>query len=271
MRSVDVATGGRFSRDGPAVDVLGIRIDAVTRSDLLEEIATAISRRQFLRVYFVNPHTVNLARSHPDFIPVLNRGERVMADGIGIVWAARWLTGVRLEQISTDRLAPALFAQARDRGHRVFLLGAAPEICARAAVNLAQQYEGLHVVGHHSPDFAAVEDMDNAEIFRRIKASAPDILVVALGNLKQEPWVDRFGSDLGVPVILAAGGYLDYVAGAVKYAPQWCHRMNVVWMYRLLHEPRRLWRRYLHGIPIFLWQVAGAWLRSRASVRHQPS
>ena len=271
MTSKETPTASKYEASTPSggrrvqVDVAGVHIDVVRRYEVVDDISAAIAARRRFRVYFVNPHTVNLACANDGFRAILNRAERACADGIGVVWAGRLLSGMTLEQVSTDLLAPGLFSRASAAGWGVFLLGATTDVCEQAAANLAHQYPGLRVVGCYSPPFTAIEQMNNDDIARRVNAAHPEILLVAMGNLKQEPWIDANAGRLDVPVILTAGGYLDYVAGNVKYAPNWCHRLNVVWVFRLVQEPRRLWKRYLLGIPLFLGHVAGSWFRSRTA------
>jgi N-acetylglucosaminyldiphosphoundecaprenol N-acetyl-beta-D-mannosaminyltransferase len=130
------------------------------------------------------------------------------------------------------------------------LLGAAPGVADRAGKILQERNPGLKIAGVCSPPYSSILEMDRS-ILDDIKAADPDVLLVAFGNPKQEKWIGLYGRELGVPVMIGIGGTLDFIAGETKRAPEWMQRTGLEWSYRLMQEPRRLWRRYVVDLAAF--------------------
>jgi N-acetylglucosaminyldiphosphoundecaprenol N-acetyl-beta-D-mannosaminyltransferase len=147
-------------------------------------------------------------------------------------------------------LTMALMGEAEKHGWRVFLLGASPEVNAKAAEVLQQKHPRLVLAGAQHGFFGPEAE---GEILSGIRSAAPDILLVALGVPRQELWSRRHQGELGVPVAIGVGGTLDVLAGRVQRAPRWMQRLNLEWLYRLYKEPWR-WRRML-ALPRFVGAV----------------
>lgn len=158
--------------------------------------------------------------------------------------ATRWLGKPLTERVAGSDLAPALLQSAAEKGHRVFLLGAADGVAAAAAARVQQQYPFLQVAGHYAPPFSALLKMNHDEIRLHVPAAGPTILLVSLGCPKQEKWIAMHHRALGVPVTIGVGATLDFLVGRKKRAPSWMRRTGTEWFYRLAQEPRRLYKRY---------------------------
>jgi N-acetylglucosaminyldiphosphoundecaprenol N-acetyl-beta-D-mannosaminyltransferase len=154
------------------------------------------------------------------------------------------------ERVAGSDLIPLLARRAAECGYSIYLLGAAPGVAASAADVLKEQYPGLKIAGVSSPPFSSVLDMDPA-VLDDIRAAKPDILLVAFGNPKQEKWIGMHRRDLSVPVMIGVGATLDFIAGHRKRAPRWMQVAGLEWLFRLLQEPRRLWRRYVVDLLAF--------------------
>jgi N-acetylglucosaminyldiphosphoundecaprenol N-acetyl-beta-D-mannosaminyltransferase len=234
------------------LDVLGVRVH------MLDEIA-ALGRIEQLHdfgppgfVSYVNPNTVNLAFRDPAFGATLACADLRLADGFGIRIAAR-RQGVRVPAIlnGSDFNAAVLW-RAAARGWPVFLLGAQSGVAEHAAERLSERIAGLRVVGTHHGLFT---DGEADAVVDRVRASQATVLMVALGQPRQEQWLVRHLERTGARVGLGVGGFLDFSAGAVRRAPAWMNRAGLEWTYRLAQEPRRLAHRYLIGNPVFLARV----------------
>jgi len=129
-------------------------------------------------------------------------------------------------------------------GARVFLLGGEGGVAEEAAARLVALHPTLVIAGTYEPPRASIEDMDHAEALARIDEAKPDILLVALGHPKQERWIELHREHLPVSVAIGIGCVLDLIAGRNRRAPLWMQRLGLEWTYRLIHEPRRLVRRY---------------------------
>ena len=224
-----------------SVRILGVRVDALTYADLLERIA---------EIATVNPEFVMETRRNPAFAAALDRAELCLADGVGLLWAARRQGCALPERVTGSDGVPLIAERAAERGWRLYLMGAGPGIAERTGEILQMRYPGLLVAGAYAGTPA---DGDAAEIVTRVREAHPDILFVAYGAPKQDVWIDKHRAALGVPVMMGVGGSFDFIAGVQKRAPRWVRRLNLEWLFRLLSQPWR-WRRQL-ALPRFAWAV----------------
>jgi exopolysaccharide biosynthesis WecB/TagA/CpsF family protein len=158
-------------------------------------------------------------------------------------------------------------ALAAERGWSAFLLGARPGVAREAGERLAARISGLRLAGARDGYFAEEE---TPRVLAEIRASGAEVLMVAFGNPRQEAWLDRHLAASGVRLGVGVGGFFDFAAGRVPRAPIWMQQAGLEWTFRLLHEPRRLWRRYVLGNPEFLARVLHAEVRRRAGQVLQP-
>jgi N-acetylglucosaminyldiphosphoundecaprenol N-acetyl-beta-D-mannosaminyltransferase len=149
----------------------------------------------------------------------------------------------------------ALCERSVARGYRHFFFGGAAGVPERLADRLTRRFPGLHVAGCLSPPFRAPSESEHDAIVERIVAAAPDIVWVGLSTPKQERWMSEHVRALGAPVLIGVGAAFDFHAGLKKQAPRWMQRSGLEWLFRLMSEPRRLWRRYLVNNPVFIWHV----------------
>ena len=241
---------------GWPVAILGIPFDPVTSADALEQIDAMIASRRPHYVVTANVDFLVQARQDVELRRILIEADLVLCDGTPLLWAARWLGNALPERVAGSDLAPRLLERAAERGHRVFFLGAGPGVAAEAAARLQREFPSIQIVGHYSPPIAALLDMDHANVVERIRAAAPDILLVSFGCPKQEKWIAMHYRALGVPVCMGVGATIDFLAGRVKRAPAWMRRTGCEWLFRLWQEPRRLYRRYAQDALEFLPALA---------------
>jgi N-acetylglucosaminyldiphosphoundecaprenol N-acetyl-beta-D-mannosaminyltransferase len=174
-------------------------------------------------------------------------------DGIGLLWAARWLGHPLRERVAGSTLTVRIAERAAQKAWRVYFLGAAPGVADRAAAILQARYPGLVVAGVFAG--SPLPDEQDA-IVERVAPAQPDVLLVAYGAPTQDVWIARNQPRLHVPVAMGVGGSLDFIAGVAKRAPGWVQRIGLEWLYRLIREPWR-WRRQL-ALPQFVWRVLRA-------------
>jgi exopolysaccharide biosynthesis WecB/TagA/CpsF family protein len=232
---------------GPVCVILGIPFAAVSLEEAVARVQDMMRSGRPHQIVLANAHTMNCACADPQDHAILRRAALVLRDGAGLELAAM-LRGRRLRHnfVGTD-FVPALLARLAP-GVRVYLYGAAPGVAAAAARALGARCPGIRIVGvEHGFAREGVADA--------VRAAAPDVLLVALGNPLQERWIDAHRDRLGVPVAIGVGALFDYLAGRVPRAPQWMRSLRAEWVFRLAIEPRRLWRRYLVGNGAFLWRV----------------
>ncbi len=241
------------------VAILGVPLDAVTAAEALERIAAMVATRR--PHYIVTPNVDFLvqARGDAELHRILCAADLVLCDGQPLVWASRWLGNPLPERVAGADLAPKLIEQAARLGHRLFLLGATPEANEAAAARLRSRYPDLQLTGHYAPPFRPLAEMNHEEIVRRIRAAKPDLLFVSFGCPKQEKWIAMHYRTLEVPVCLGVGATIDFLAGRVSRAPVWMRRIGLEWTYRLMREPRRLFRRYATDVRCFGTALFAQW------------
>lgn len=219
-----------------AVTILGVPIHAVTRAETLAWVTEAVRAREPKQICTPNPEFLMTARRDPAFRDVLRAADLNIPDGVGLLWAARWL-GQRLpERVAGSDLVGEIAALAARSGWRLFLLGAAPGVAERAAEVLRARYPGLNVVGTESGS-PRPEDADR--LIALVTATRPDVLFVAYGAPAQDKWIAAHRQRLNVPVSMGIGGSLDFIAGIAPRAPRWLQRLGLEWLYRLARQPWR--------------------------------
>jgi exopolysaccharide biosynthesis WecB/TagA/CpsF family protein len=236
-------------------EILGVPVAMLEPAAALDAIASLADAAPPVHVAYVNAHTLNLAARDPAYRAVLRRASLVLNDGSGVAIAAR-LRGRRFPaNLNGSDFNPRILARAAERDWPVFFLGGRPGVAAEAGRQLQARIPGLHLCGARDGYFA--ED-ETPRVVAEVRDSGAAVLMVALGNPRQERWLDRHLAATGARLGLGVGGFFDFAAARVPRAPAWMRRLGVEWVFRLAQEPRRLWRRYLLGNPLFLARVLRA-------------
>jgi exopolysaccharide biosynthesis WecB/TagA/CpsF family protein len=233
----------------PPVDILGVPFERLTPQQALERVAALYERPDPATVLYANANTLNLAFDDHDYLRVLQRADLVLNDGKGVMLAAR-LRGRRFPaDLNGNFFTPLVLERAAVEGWPTFLFGAKPGVAQQVAQRLTERLSGLSVVGVRD-GYAAADD-ERAAV-DAIRSSGATLLLVGLGNPRQERWLHRNLAATGARLGLGVGAFLDFQAGTVARAPAWMNRVGLEWLHRLALEPRRMWRRYLVGNPLFL-------------------
>lgn len=242
------------------VHLLGLPVDDLTMDETLAVIDDFVASRTVHQHVVVNVSKVVQANRDPGFRKVIEDCDLINVDGQPIIWAAR-LLGVPLrERVTGVDLMERLFERAGERGYRIYLLGARPEVVAAVARRVASEHPGAVVVGHQDGYWAAEHEGLVAE---RIHAARPDLLFVAISSPTKERFLARWKGMIEAPFVMGVGGSFDVYAGEVRRAPAGMRRFGLEWAYRIYQEPGRLWRRYAGDAPRFAWLVLRARLQRR--------
>ena len=209
-------------------------------------------------------HTVMVCQEDPDFRDAVLGASLTLPDGQPLVWAMNAL-GHDLE----DRVyGPDLMAQYCERsaetGVRMYLYGGRNQgALVQLALNLRRRYPGVKIVGGYSPPFRDLSREESDAVVAEINATKADVVWVGIGAPKQEKWMAAMRDRLDAPVLVGVGAAFDFHAGLVPQAPSWMQSAGLEWAYRLMQEPRRLWRRYARYNPRFVAGFLAQWLRYR--------
>ena len=253
-----VMIGKRASANAVSVlSIFGIDIVNTTMDEAIDWIVCRAKNGIKSQLCFVNPDCLNIAYVNSDYRQVLKHADRVLPDGIGIHLACRIFGSSLIANVNGTDLFPRMCEKAAAEKLSLFLLGAAPGRAETAARNMQDKFPGLKVAGTHPGYF---ERTDETALIDEINRSRADILLVALGAPRQDAWIANHRSHLQPTVMIGVGGLFDFYSDRISRAPEWMREIGMEWSWRLMMEPRRLWRRYVIGNPLFLFRV---WRESR--------
>lgn len=228
--------------------ILGVAVCTLTGDQALQAVERLAMEGSRQMLAYVNAHTLNLAVRDHDLWGALNRSALVMNDGLGVSLAAR-MRGERFpENLNGSDFTIQLLELAVVSGWGVFLLGGEPGVAETAADRLVERINGLPIVGTCHGFTGESDDL----LAQRVRDAGAEMLIVAFGSPRQETWIDHNLEATGALVGVGVGAFLDFSAGKVVRAPRWMNILGMEWCFRLLQEPRRLWRRYIVGNPLFL-------------------
>ena len=237
----------------PTQYLFGVPICALTMEQVLSVIDETIESRGRLLIGAVNAAKIVNMRGNAPLREAVLKADLVIADGAAVVWASRVLRKPLPERVTGIDLMVGMLKRGDERGYRIYCLGATTEVLEAAVSRIRNDYPGLVVAGYHHGYFSPDEE---TKVVEEIRATAPDILLVAMSPPKKEQFLARWSHDLA-PVGHGVGGALDVLAGKVDRAPEAWQRWGMEWLYRVKQEPGRLWRRYLVTNSIFLGMVVG--------------
>ncbi len=220
-----------------------VGVSALTFDAAVASVLDARDAGDRLSVHFCSAHTVVEASRSDLLRRALARAEVVAPDGMPLVWVGR-IQGQAVERVCGPDFMLAMVDQGRVRGYRHYLYGGAAGVAERLAERMSQRFPGVEFVGIQVPPFRALSPAEDAAAVDAINRARPDCVWIGLGSPKQDLWVAEHRGRLNAAAVLAVGAAFDFHAGMKKRAPLWMQRSGTEWLFRLLSEPRRLWRRY---------------------------
>jgi N-acetylglucosaminyldiphosphoundecaprenol N-acetyl-beta-D-mannosaminyltransferase len=236
-----------------------MRVDATSYSETASAIASLARAGRGGVVCVATVHMVMESFDDPAFRAIVNAADRVTPDGVPLVWALRHLGIGTAERVYGPSLLPVVCERARLEGFSVGFYGGDPEILRELTTRIAGEHPGLSVDFAFAPPFRPLCEEELAAVARGIEASGVQILFVGLGCPKQERFMASLRSRVAC-VMVGVGAAFDFHTGRKPQASAWLQRAGLEWLFRLICEPRRLWRRYLYQNPRFVLHVAREWL-----------
>lgn len=238
------------------LNVLGVGVSATNLDEATDYvIRAALSGPRAGYVCVTGVHGVSEAQRDRRFRDILNNALLNTPDGMPMSWIG-WSQGRRrMDRVYGPDLMLAVSDRGREHGLRHYYFGGREGVADRLAERMSRRFPGLDVVGTHCPPFRAMTDVELDALRRDVEAAAPHCLWVGLSTPKQERAASAFARDLDAHVILSVGAAFDFHAGLIPQAPRWMQRAGLEWLFRLIQEPRRLWKRYLINNPLFLLRI----------------
>jgi len=203
----------------------------------------------------LNAHSFNTVQKDEEFNSALQHSDVILPDGIGVVWATRILTGEKLQKIAGCDLFYYEMERINTQGGSCFFLGSTEETLLKILQRAAKEYPNVKVFGYSPPFKTEFSEEENSLIITAVNTVQPDVLFVGMTAPKQEKWAYRNYDQLQVGHLCCIGAVFDFYAGTVKRAPKWLIQIGMEWFYRLIKEPRRMWRRYLIGNVKFIGYI----------------
>jgi N-acetylglucosaminyldiphosphoundecaprenol N-acetyl-beta-D-mannosaminyltransferase len=249
-------------------DVLGVRVNAIQIPDVVQILKQWIIRGDRGRyVAVTGMHGVIEAQHEGRFKEILNAADLTVPDGMPLVWLGRLRGFLLKRRVYGPELMLAVCDDGAKSGVRHFFYGATPSTLESLAAALTRRSPNLEIAGMISPPFRTLTAAEDCEFVSHINASRADILWIGLSTPKQERWMYDHRDRVDVPVMIGVGAAFDIHAGRTKQAPVWMREHGLEWLFRLVHEPRRLWRRYLVYGSEFVFLVVRDYLRSAGKTR----
>lgn len=236
-----------FSTKMHNVNILGISISNVNYSETLIKIENFLkSRDKYYAIFTPNTDFIIQAIKDKQFKNILNSADLLIPDGKPLVWASRFLGKPLKMKVSGSEVFFRICEKASTLGYKIFLMGAKDNVANKAKRNLEENYPGIKIVGTYSPPFGFEKNKKELhKIINMLLVSEADILIVGLGTPKQEKFIFSYKKNYRIPLSIGVGASIDFAAGTKKMPPRRIKKVGFAWLWRLLEEPKRLWKRYL--------------------------
>jgi N-acetylglucosaminyldiphosphoundecaprenol N-acetyl-beta-D-mannosaminyltransferase len=233
------------------ISVLGLPLDRLTVLGAVEAIDGMVGSGRTHQIASANIDSWLNSLSDQHLHRIIAGCSLVLPDGMPLVWVSKLLGCPLGDRITGVDLVPRLAELSVRTGYGIYLLGGKGNVVERAKQLLEQKFPGARIVGTYAPSEEELAQLDHSEIFKRIHAAKPEILLVSLDSRKQEKWIWMHRKRLGVPVVMGVGGSLEIIVGDVRRAPGWVQKCGLEWMMRLVPEPARLGPRYFRDFTGF--------------------
>lgn len=232
--------------------LLGIKIDIINTKEGIESCRNFLKGKNMKNIFFINAHCFNIAMEDIKYKNILNRADLLLNDGIGIKLGLKICGINEKENMNGTDFIPEILKLAAEMNKNVYLLGGKEGVAVRAKERIVERFK-CNVVGARNGYFT---ENENEEIINDIISQKADILILGMGMPIQETWLDKNKSRLcGVKIGLAGGAIIDFLSEDIKRAPKIVRRIKMEWIYRLIKEPRRLWKRYIIGNIKFFYNI----------------
>lgn len=232
--------------------LFGVRVDNLIKTRAIEIIRDFIKNKDEQlprKIFFINVHTIHLARKSREFLSTVNSADLALPDGSGLNIAGKFFSRPIKENLNGTDFTPSLLKLAEKEGWKVYLLGAKQSVLVNCVIKISSLFPKLKIAGFHSGYFS---NQEFPEIIKDINESSAEILLVAMGSPVQEKLINNYACQLNSAVCMAVGGLFDFLSGDKKRAPAIFRKTGMEWLYRFASDPKTKWERIFIEIPVFL-------------------
>ena len=240
------------------INILGVGISAINMNDALQQMEHWIRTKEQHYICVCPNQTIMESLKNEELRRILNSAGLATPDGMSVVWSCKLYGNSYIEQVCGSDLMLAFSAASAKRGYTNFFYGGTDRVLEQLAKKLCEMFPGLKVVGTYSPPFRPLTEAEDKAVIEMINQANPDVVWVGLGAPKQECWMAEHIGRITAPVMVGVGAAFDFLSGQKKRAPRWMQHNGLEWLFRLLQEPRRLWRRNLYH-PLFFYNLLLQW------------
>lgn len=251
----------------PRVAILGVGVNGISIKIALDIIGTWITHREHHYVCVTGVHGVMESQRDETLRKIHNDAGLVVPDGMPLVWVSRLKGQRHVDRVYGPDLMLALCDASQSKGYRHYFYGGNSETLALLQQSLTHRFPQIRVVGAYSPPYRPLTQDEDELVTQTINSANPDIVWVGLSTPKQEYWMSEHRAKLTAPVMIGVGAAFDFHAGMKPQAPRWMQRSGLEWLFRLITEPRRLWKRYLTNNPLFIILI----LAELLGLKHYPN
>jgi N-acetylglucosaminyldiphosphoundecaprenol N-acetyl-beta-D-mannosaminyltransferase len=244
------------------VRVLSSNITATSYSEVANSMLLWTRRKESRSIYAANVHMLMEAHDSPEFQAMVNNADIVTPDGMPLVWAMRQKGRKNQQRVYGPTLMLHLLGAVAREKIPVGLFGSTEEVLNKLAVRLQDQYPGLIIALKIAPPFRSPTEAEDKKLVRQINDSGARLLFVGLGCPKQERWIAGHRGEVHA-VMVGVGAAFDFHTGTIPQAPVWMQKAGLEWLFRVLREPRRLWKRYFWNNPRFIALLMGEWIKEK--------
>jgi N-acetylglucosaminyldiphosphoundecaprenol N-acetyl-beta-D-mannosaminyltransferase len=243
------------------VNIFNIPIDAITMKETLQRVEDAIVKQEQIHHTVVNAGKIVAMQTNKELQKSVIEATIINADGKAVVWAANLLGQKLPERVSGIDLMEELVKRSFEKGYKCYFLGATEEVVTNIIDIYKTQFSSDIIAGYRNGYF---EKGDEEQIANQISESGATILFVAITSPKKEIFLNTYKKQLqNINFIMGVGGSFDVISGKVKRAPIWMQSIGLEWLYRVIQEPKRMWKRYLVGNTKFIWLVVKEYFKSK--------
>lgn len=237
--------------------ILNVEISAININDACSLVEDALLKRQRKYICVCPVSTIMECKKNEIVLKSVNSADLVTPDGMAVVWIGKMLGHKNISRVYGPDLMQKVCEISAKKGYRNYLYGSTQEVLSKLKKRLIKRCPDLIISGMFSPPFHQPSSDEDSKIIEEINNNAPDVIWVGLGSPKQDLWMSEHRDRINAPVMIGVGAAFDFLAGTKSQAPRWIGNNGFEWLFRLVTEPKRLWRRYLVDYPLFVYYILG--------------